>query len=148
MIKVTRRAGRDGQDRVRQTLFLPYALRQKSRFRTCLDNGEELGFFLSRGEVLRDGDLVEDETGRLIEVRAQPEPVSSVLADDPWLFARICYHLGNRHVPLQIERQCARYLTDHVLDRMVSALGGTVKHEQAAFEPEQGAYAAHAHHHA
>ena len=145
MIKVTRRAGRDDEADIQQTLFLPYALRQKSRFRASLDNGAELGFFLSRGEVLRDGDLVEDENGRLIRVRAQPEQVSSVPADDPWLFARLCYHLGNRHVPLQIDRQCARYLSDHVLDRMVTALGGRVKHEYAAFEPEAGAYAAHAH---
>ena len=66
--------------------------------------------------------------------------------DEPRLFARACYHLGNRHVPMQIGDNWIRYLHDHVLDEMLVGLGITTKCEQASFEPESGAYGAHSRH--
>jgi urease accessory protein len=125
---------------VQAILTLPFELRQKSRLRAKLDSGEEVGLMLERGQVLRNGDCLRAENGLIIEIKAAPEAVSTIISDDPLLLARACYHLGNRHVPLQIEPNKCRYLEDHVLDDMVIALGLTVSHEQASFEPEAGAY--------
>ena len=130
------------------TLTLPYELRQKSRLRANLDNGEEIGLLLPRGTVLRGGDCLKSETGEVILVQAAEEVVSTVYEKEPTLFARACYHLGNRHVPLQIGQGWLRYLHDHVLDDMLKGLGLTVSCERAPFEPEAGAYGGgHQHHH-
>lgn len=129
------------------TLTLPYELRQKSRLRATSNLGTEVGVFLPRGTVLHDGDLLRAEDGRVVLVRAAPEPVSVVRTQDALLFARACYHLGNRHVALQIALGELRYPHDHVLDDMVRGLGLSVSHEQAAFEPEHGAYHSHGHGH-
>ena len=129
------------------TLTLPFEMRQKSRMRVTLDDGEEIGVVLPRGTVLRDGDKVRDEAARIIEIKAAPESVSTIKAATPDELARLCYHLGNRHVPLQIGQGWARYQHDHVLDDMVRQLGGEVLHEHAPFEPESGAYHSHGHSH-
>ncbi|WP_026609291.1 urease accessory protein UreE [Methylocaldum szegediense] len=128
------------------TLTLPFEARQKSRLLVRLDSGAEAGVFLPRGTVLRDGDRLLADDGRVVLVRAAAEPVSVVRTADALLFARACYHLGNRHVALQIERGELRYLWDHVLDDMVRGLGLTVEHTLMPFEPERGAYHG-AHHH-
>lgn len=129
------------------TLTLPYELRQKSRLRATLDNGEEIGLLLPRGTVLRGGDCLKAESGAVILVQAAEEVVSTVAEKDPRLFARACYHLGNRHVPLQIGDGWLRYLHDHVLDDMLRGLGLQVNCERAPFEPEAGAYGGGHHHH-
>jgi len=132
-------------------LVLPFELRQKSRLLARLDTGEEVGLMLERGTLLRGGDLLLAEDGRVIEVVAAPEQVSVVTADDAWGLARAAYHLGNRHVSLQVAGHTLRYLHDHVLDDMVRGLGFRVAIEQLPFEPEAGAYAhagaGNAHHH-
>lgn len=127
------------------TLTLPFELRQKSRLRARLDDAREVALMLPRGSVLRDGDLLRADDGSVIAVRAAVEEVSTARAADALLFARACYHLGNRHVPLQIAGDRLCYLRDHVLDGMVRGLGLTVAHEAQPFEPEAGAYSAHAH---
>lgn len=124
-------------------LALPFELRSKSRLRTHLASGEEVGVILDRGTVLRGGDLLEAEDGRVIEVVAAAEYVSTVYAKDAAALARIAYHLGNRHVALQVGAGWVRYLHDHVLNDMVRGLGLEVTTEQAAFEPEAGAYGGH-----
>jgi urease accessory protein len=135
------------------TLTLPIDLRIKSRLKVTLDNGDTAGLFLTRGQLLRGGEYLTDDAGSvMVMVKAAEEQVSTVRCDDPLLLSRICYHLGNRHVPLQIEASFARYQHDHVLDDMVVGLGGTVITELAPFEPEAGAYqsqagAGHHHHH-
>jgi len=133
-------------DRYDFTLTLPFELRQKSRLRAVLDNGDEVGLFLSRGIILRGGDHLETETGEVILIQAAAESVSVVKSEDSVLFSKACYHLGNRHVPLQISEDGLRYLHDHVLDDMVRGLGLEVGYEQASFEPEGGAYAEHSQH--
>ena len=125
------------------TLTLPFHQRQKSRLRARLDSGEDVGLMLPRGTRLRGGDLLRAEDGRVIRVQAAAESVSTVRAVDPTLLARACYHLGNRHVPVQIGETWLRYLQDHVLDRLVRSMGLIVTAEQAPFEPEAGAYQVH-----
>jgi len=132
-------------------LVLPFAIRSRSRFRAFLASGEELGVTLARGGVLRGGERLLASDGRVIEVVAAGETVSTVSADDARALARAAYHLGNRHVALQIGAGWLRYGHDHVLDDMVRTLGLTVRVEEAAFEPEAGAYhegGTHAHAHA
>tara|TARA_B110000879_G_scaffold33392_1_gene45901 strand:+ start:470 stop:931 length:462 start_codon:yes stop_codon:yes gene_type:complete len=133
------------------TLSLPIRERTKSRIKVTLDDGREAGLFLPRGEVLRGGDLVQSNDGLVVQINAAPETVSTVTSDCTHALARASYHLGNRHVPLQIEPGFLRYQHDHVLDDMVIGLGLSVAVEQAPFEPEAGAYknssAGHGHNH-
>ncbi|MDS4029514.1 MAG: urease accessory protein UreE [Candidatus Contendobacter sp.] len=128
------------------TLTLPFEQRQKSRLRTRLDSGEEVGLFLPRGTILRHGDRLRATDGRVVEVRAAPETVSTAHTADSLLLARAAYHLGNRHVALQLGPGWLRYLHDHVLDGMVRELGLAVICEQAPLEPEAGAYDGGHHH--
>ena len=132
-----------GGPRVDARLELPFELRCRSRFRARLENGEEVGVVLARGQILRGGDLLLADDGRVVEVRAAPESVSTVHASDARQLARVAYHLGNRHVALQIGDGWLRYSHDHVLDEMAQGLGAQLTVEQAPFEPEAGAYHAH-----
>ena len=145
MLRITERL--DTSTATVATLTLPFEQRQKSRLRAQLDDGREVGLMLPRGTVLRGGDCLRAEDGSVIGVQAAAESVSTARIGEARLFARACYHLGNRHVPLQIGDGWLRYLHDHVLDEMVVALGLEVMHEIAPFEPEGGAYGAHAHGH-
>src|SRR5579862_3549598 len=86
-----------------EVLALPFELRRRSRLRSRLESGEEVGLFLPRGTALREGDLLQADNGRVVQVRAAPETVSCARSQDPLLLARASYHLGNRHVALQIE---------------------------------------------
>jgi len=126
-------------------LVLPFELRQKTRLRTILSTGEEVGLHLERGYILRGGDRLLASDGRAIEVVAALENVSVVASDDPLQLARAAYHLGNRHVSVQIGAGWLRYLRDHVLDDMVIGLGLPVSHDTQPFEPEAGAYSGHSH---
>jgi urease accessory protein len=128
------------------SLTLPFELRQKSRLLTRLDDGREARLFLPRGAVLRHGDLLRSDDGLVVQVCAAPETVSTARAGDALQLARACYHLGNRHVPVQIGPAWLRYPHDHVLDAMIRELGLGVSEEQAPFEPEAGAYGGHVHH--
>jgi urease accessory protein len=128
------------------TLTLPLAQRVKSRLRVTLDNGEAAGLFLPRGSNLRDGDLLRSEDGFIVQIRAATELLSCVESADRLLLARACYHLGNRHIALQIEAGRLCYLHDHVLDELVRGLGLSVHQHSAPFEPELGAYnSSHSH---
>ncbi len=122
------------------SLSLTYEQRSRSRLRARLDDGREVGILLPRGEALNDGDLLGDEQDEVIRIQAAAEAVSCAEVDDPLLLARAAYHLGNRHVALQIESGRLCWLHDHVLDAMVRGLGLSVSAEQAPFEPESGAY--------
>ncbi len=137
MLELTKRIGTGvGQT----TLTLPLDQRTRARMRVTLDNGKDAGLFLDRGPILRHGDLIASEKGDVVQIRAASEAVSTVRCDDPLILARVCYHLGNRHVPLEIGTGYVRYQHDHVLDEMVNGLGVTAVFEEAPFEPEPGAY--------
>jgi urease accessory protein len=150
MLTVTRRITQSSMAAgqvVAERLVLPFDLRQKSRQRATLESGAEVGLFLERGIVLRGGDLLAAEDGTVIEVVAAPETVSTVREADPTKLTKAAYHLGNRHVPVQIGAGWLRYGHDHVLDDMVKGMGLSVVVEQAPFEPEGGAYGGHSHSH-
>ena len=132
---------------VRGTLKLPFEARQKSRLKTKLVSGEEVGLMLPRGDVLRGGDLVTASDGRVIEVVAEPEKVLHVECKSPAGLAKAAYHLGNRHVPVQVGEGFLRLAADHVLEQMLKQLGAKVRHMEAPFEPEAGAYAGGHHRH-
>ncbi len=128
------------------TLTLPFETRQKSRFSAVTDSGKAVGVFLPlRGTCLRSGMVLTGPEGIRVRVQAAPEPLSVVRTKDPTLFAKACYHLGNRHVSLQILEGELRYLADHVLDHMIEGLGLSVEHRSLPFEPEAGAYHRHGH---
>ncbi|MCL4170627.1 UNVERIFIED_CONTAM: hypothetical protein GTU68_051475, partial [Idotea baltica] len=111
-------------------------------------NGLEGGLFFEKGTSFQDGDLIISTDGEtLVEIKAAAETVSCVRCDDPLLLAKACYHLGNRHIPLQINESELRFQHDHVLEEMVRGLGLEVVTEQAPFEPESGAYSGGGHHH-
>ncbi|MFA0013855.1 urease accessory protein UreE [Vibrio lentus] len=132
-------------------LSLPIDSRIKSRLKVMLDDGRNAGLFLPRGHILRGGEQLSSECGLVVEVKAAPETVSTVYCEDLLLLTRVAYHLGNRHVPLQVEAGWVRYQHDHVLDEMVEGLGAKVTTETQPFEPEGGAYGGrsggHHHHH-
>ena len=131
MIYLTQRL--DHAHRVTASVTLPIDIRVKSRARVTLNDGREAGLMLPRGLLLRSGDLL-----------------TVVRCADPFLLAKACYHLGNRHVPLQILPDELRYHHDHVLDAMLRQFSLEVTFAQLPFEPEAGAYASesHGHHHA
>jgi urease accessory protein len=131
---------------VRGRLVLPFDLRQRSRLRATLTSGEEVAIVLPRGQVLRGGDWVVASDGRVIEVEAAREKVLHVLCASPNALTRAAYHLGNRHVPVQVGEGWLRIAADHVLERMLKGLGATLMETEAPFEPEAGAYGAHHRH--
>jgi urease accessory protein len=127
-------------------LVLPFDARQKSRQLARLDTGEEVALVLPRGTVLRGGDFGVTSDGRIIEVVSLPEPLLHVTCDSPEALARAAYHLGNRHVPVQVGEGWLRLASDHVLEVMLRGLGATVAPVEAPFEPVAGAYGAHHRH--
>lgn len=119
---------------------LPFDLRQKSRIRVTLKSGLEAALLLDRGIILRGGDLLKAENGHVIQMIAAPQAVMHVEAQTPQLLMCGAYHLGNRHVPLQVGNGWLRLEQDHVLKEMLLGLGLKVTEQQAPFEPEAGAY--------
>jgi urease accessory protein len=144
MLTITERLphGHEHQDR----LILPYERRQKSRLRVRLESGAEAALQIERGGVLRDGDRLRADDGRIVLVEAAGEAVLRVTAVEPRDLIRAAYHLANRHVPLQIGETWLRLARDHVLEHMLEGLGVTVTEEIAPFDPEAGAYGGGHHH--
>ena len=121
-------------------LELCYDIRNRSRAKATTDNGDEVAWFLPRGTVLNQGDRLKGAGGEVFEVHAAPEMVSCVTASDSLLLTRAAYHLGNRHVKLEVGQTTLKYQHDHVLDDMVRGLGLAVDVREESFVPEEGAY--------
>ena len=130
-----------GPDRPGETLVLPFELRCKSRLRTRLASGEETGLFLPPGTVLRGGTLLRANDGRIVQVQAAGEPLLEARCADPRLLARAAFHLGNRHVAVEVGTGWLRLEPDSVLADMLRGLGLSLTEVTAPFEPEAGAYA-------
>ena len=144
MLLIEQRAASDAV--ATEQLLLPFESRCKSRLRTRLASGEECGLFLERGGVLRGGDRLAASDGRVVAVVAAPELLLEAVSKDPLQLARAAYHLGNRHVAVQLLPGRLRFAVDHVLGEMVRGLGLPVTEIEAPFEPESGAYGAHGGH--
>ncbi len=142
MITVTERliSSGDVDAEIKDTICLPFDDRKRGRFKTTTESGLDVGIFVERGNVMRDGTLLRSDAGDVFQIRSADEEVTTASTDDSHLFARACYHLGNRHVPLQVGEGWLRYQNDYVLDDMLRQLGLVVIQEQAPFEPENGAY--------
>lgn len=145
MLKIIRREEHHHGE-CQDALVLPFALRQKGRFRTRSKSGADVGVFLVRGEVLREGDCLFSECGQVLKVEAEAEAVVTAVASDWLTFSKACYHLGNRHVPMEIGELWLRFQPDHVLEEMIEMLGLMCSRHEASFTPENGAYHGHGSH--
>src|SRR5262249_19267329 len=134
------------QQHVDAELVLPFEQRQKSRLRTVLASGEEVGLFLERGTTLGGADCLRGEDGRVVRVVAADEALMEVRSADSHALSRAAYHLGNRHTPVQVGETWLRFAADQVLAQMLAGLGVKVTSITAPFEPEPGAYAGGHHH--
>lgn len=148
MLILNRRTSAPATDSV----ALAYDERKRSRLKVRLASGAEAGIFLERGNHLQGGDKLAAEDGSaVVEILAAPEKLIEAVADSPLLFARAAYHLGNRHVPVQILPSAdggrLRFQADHVLAEMVRGLGCAVGETEAPFQPESGAYGGGHHQH-
>lgn len=148
MLTLTQRFQPDTDIEATYTLSLTAEDRTRSRLRFDTEEGVSVQLGLPRGTVLRDGDLLRAaDDGALVRVRARPEPVVTARASDHWTLLRAAYHLGNRHVPLEVGQDYLRLSPDSVLSEMLQQLGLEVIEEVAPFQPEAGAYAGHSPHH-
>ena len=136
------------------TLTLPFEERRKSRLLVHLDDGREAAVMLPRGTILADGVCLFDDRAKVVvTIKAATETLSVAYAKDRHQMLRAAYHLGNRHIPVQIGHDWLAYEHDHVLDDLARSLGLVVKLEERPFEPESGGYGQshghgeeHAHH--
>ncbi len=147
MLKVVEYVHDVGGLSAHDTLTLDYDDRKRGRFKSVTDSGQEIGVFLDRGKVLRQGQVLKTECGKIIVIIAKPEMVTTAKCDDSLVFAKCCYHLGNRHVPLQIGDCWLCFKPDHVLEEMVHLLGMKIEQHSLPFDPESGAYKGGHHHH-
>jgi urease accessory protein len=126
---------------------LPFLDRHRRRIRLVADSGTPFLLDLARPHRLTEGDGLELDDGRYIRVRAAAEPVIEIAAESAGDLLRIAWHIGNRHLPLQVTDGHLRLRADHVIAAMVEGLGGRVAWREAPFDPEIGAYAGAAHGH-
>lgn len=135
----------DGDAAPVDTLELDFNYRTKSRLRARLASGAEVGLFLPRGTVLRGGHKLRASDGRIVAVVAAAEDLLEARCASAVDLARAAFHLGNRHVAVEVGRDAEgdwlRLQTDHVLEGMLLGLGASVRALRAPFEPEAGAYA-------
>lgn len=131
-------------ERPADTIVLDFEARHRRRL--MLETTHGIAFLLDLPETarLRDGDALALDDGRLIEVVAAPEPLIEIRCGEPRELARIAWHLGNRHLPVEILAKALRMRRDHVIEEMVAKLGGKLREIEAPFMPESGAYTAHA----
>ncbi|MEJ7668826.1 MAG: urease accessory protein UreE [Casimicrobiaceae bacterium] len=128
-------------DHVDATLVLPFEMRQKSRWATQLSSGEAVALLLPRGTVMRSGNCLAADDGRIVRVVAADEALMEARCASADDLARCAYHLGNRHTPVQVGACFVRFTRDDVLASMLRGLGASVNELSAPFEPEAGAYA-------
>jgi len=138
MLTLTERC--EAVDQAYGELLLPFDLRIRSRLRTRLVSGEEVVLRTERGAILRGGTCLKSEDGRVVRVSAAPEKVLHVTCANQFELTRAAYHLGNRHVSVEIGDGYLRIAADHVLGDMLLGLGAKIAQLEAPFEPESGAY--------
>jgi len=140
----------EAAERYDAVISLDYDSRKRGRLKTLTETGEEAGLFLDRGQILSEGDYLKATDGRVVLVKAATEKPTEASTTDPILLAKICYHLGNRHTPVEIQQGSIRFQPDHVLADLCRYWGLEVTGFEGSFNPERGAYGQHTkggHHH-
>ena len=128
------------------TVLIDFDRRHRRRILLRTEQGREVLLDLSQAVRLREGDGLPIDDG-VVRVRARPEELLEIRAHDPGEMVRIAWHLGNRHLPVQLLGDRIRIRVDHVIEEMVRGLGGHVEAIEGPFDPEAGAYAGGRHHH-
>ena len=148
MLEIHQRLGTHCHDPVDDTVTLTFEQRDRGRLKLISAKGVEVRVFLTRGKPLLVGEYLRSQCGKTLQVQGAVERVTRASCADWPSFARACYHLGNRHVRLQVGECWLRIQPDHVLEDMLRQLGLTVAEEEAVFVPESGAYNhGHSHQH-
>ena len=127
-------------------VVLDFDHRHRRRLRMQGEGGLDFLLDLPEATAIRNGDGLLLEDGRIVEVKASAEPLVEVRARDAGHLVRLAWHLGNRHLPVQVEAERLLIREDHVIEAMLKSLGAIVTHVEAPFDPEGGAYG-HGHHH-
>ena len=140
MLEVYERLGKGGEISADEIITLNHDQRTKGRLRATSESGVEVRIFIARGKPLLVGENLKTLCGKIVRVEGALENIAHASSEDWLVFSRACYHLGNRHVKLQVGERWMRFTLDHVLEEMVHNLGLLVTHENAVFEPESGAY--------
>ena len=149
-LEIHQRLGTDSGHSPHCSIVLDHLQRDRGRLRAQATDGSEVRIFLERGKPLQVGEILQSQCGKYIEVVGAQEPVTTARCEDWSTFSRACYHLGNRHVKLQVAagERWLRITPDHVLEEMLELLGLSLTRENAVFVPESGAYSGgHAHGH-
>lgn len=140
MFDIHRRLNRPRTADIVDEIYLDHLQREKSRLRTQTLHGHEARIILDRGKPLRPGDILLSRCGQQLRVQGAKEPVITASCGDWAQFSRACYHLGNRHVRIQMGERWLRITPDHVLEALLRSFGLNICHENAVFNPEPGAY--------
>ena len=130
----------DRQKQAENFLYLDFDTRQRSRFKAETQHQESIGVDLPRTETIKNGSVLADYQGNLIQIMAAKQGLIEVTADNNFDLMKGAYHLGNRHVPLMLTPTALYFEPDHVLEAMLHQLGLHTQAVQAPFEPETGAY--------
>ncbi len=140
VVEVTERIDKDVAPEAGDKVFLTFDQRRKYRLKTVSEQGNEVRIFLQRDKPMQIGDVLRSETGQVFLVQPVNEPVVIARTEDWQSISKICYHLGNRHLSLQVGEREIRFKPDHVIEELVASFGLEVNVTEGLFEPESGAY--------
>ena len=140
---IHRPAGQWPEHEAADALTLDFEGRHRRRIRLMTDRGEDVLLDLPKAVAMADGDGLQLADGRWLKVQAADEPVVEVRHKDPVQLVRLAWHLGNRHLPTEMDEAVLRIRPDHVIETMLERFGAVLLRTQAPFQPEGGAYGGH-----
>ena len=144
---IHRPAGHWPKEKAAGTLTLDFDTRHRRRIRLTADQGECVLLDLPKAVAMSDGDGLQLDDGRWLEIHAATEPIVEVRHKNSHQLARLAWHLGNRHLPTEIRDDVLRIRPDHVIEDMLRGFGADHVKVQVPFQPEGGAYGGNGHHH-
>ena len=144
---IHRPVGHWPKEKVAGTLTLDFDTRHRRRIRLTADQGEDVLLDLPKAIAMADGDGLQLDDGRWLEVHAATEPIVEVRHKNSHQLVRLAWHLGNRHLPTEIRDDVLRIRPDHVIEDMLGGFGADLVKVQVPFQPEGGAYGGNGHHH-
>ena len=144
---IYRRAGHWPKENVAGTLTLDFDARHRRRIRLTADEGEDILLDLPKAVAMAHGDGLQLEDGRWLMIQAAAEHIVEIRHKDPNQLVRLAWHLGNRHLPTEIQEQFLRIRPDHVIEHMLCGFGAELTKVHAPFQPEGGAYGGDQGHH-